>query len=256
MACNGGKLSCMIDSLIHIIAVLSAVVAMAWCQTEPSTRPATAAAVVDIRPGVEIGEDETARHAPTGLRFPAVLGEVNRLNPHVYDQRGHNVSTGYTIFPAFAAVTIYIYPLADGQSLEDASKQAVQDVEEAHPDWISMSRATTDDTLLGRGAPAQMHTSVWRSRGPDMGLPVPVESSLAVALFDGSYLVKVRATYPAEQAERARPAVAALLEAWRNANDLPAPDRAAGEAEGPEQPAGGRQEGGGAGGAGGGPVVK
>ena len=224
----------MLRRLVKLLALpLLALPLAAGCRgtaARESAAPPVKTGPADLRPKLAVAADRAARHAATGLLFPASLGLSPRVETSVYDDAGRDVSAGYDLFPSFAAVTLYVYPLPAGETVEQAFDEAKVELALAHTDWRAVGGETAAaGRLLGGAAGAPVYQSVYRGDRPDPAFNVPVESVLALAQLarpgdDGrSYLVSVRATYPAERADEARAALGELLRDWRSANDLPQP---------------------------------
>src|SRR4051812_1429495 len=70
-------------------------------------------------------------HAPSGMRFPEQVGEYRRLNVVRYDDRGDDVSAGYTLPRPGSPVTttVYVYPAPAGAEPRAALRDELGKIE-------------------------------------------------------------------------------------------------------------------------------
>lgn len=151
-------------------------------------------------------EDGTTwRHTPSGWRFPVAGGPFARLSRTMLDDAGYNVAVHYRIGPASwgaTLVTVYV-SVARGVPLAEEFEATKLEIVREYP-----------DSTLRRDGPA----AAAGLDGYEVVLDLPptddgrVRRTSLAAFEKGAVTIRIRASYPAAEAEIRAPQVAALVE--------------------------------------------
>ena len=152
----------------------------------------------------------TWRHGPSGWRFAETIGPFARLRRTMFDETGYNVAVHYRIGPGgWGATLVSVYVSVDrGVSLADE---------------FAASRAEIEKQFPG-AKPVDGAASAGTSPAASFDLPPDAQGRVrrtSLAAFEkGRAMIRVRASYPAAEAEARAPEVAALTEAIRASGPL------------------------------------
>ena len=135
-------------------------------------------------------------HVASGYRFAKERQGCERVNPHVYDESGENVSVGYNCPNPTLWLTVYIYPTAFGDTPNPSEhfrlviSEALAFHEKAKVD-IAAEMPLPLGTRTVNGFNAFLH---WSENKESIG-------SFAVLIPDGNRFVKVRTSFVLDESD-------------------------------------------------------
>ena len=140
----------------------------------------------------------TWRHGPSGWRFAEKIGPFARLRRTMFDETGYNVAVHYRIGPGgWGATLVSVYVSVDrGVSLADELAASRAEIEKQFP-----------------GAKPVEGTAATFDLPPDA--QGRIRRTSLQAFEKGRAMIRIRASYPAAEADVRAPDVAALTEAVR-----------------------------------------
>ena len=140
----------------------------------------------------------TWRHGPSGWRFAETIGPFVRLRRTMFDETGYNVAVQYRIGPGgWGATLVSVYVSVDrGVSLAEELAASRAEIEKQFP-----GAKPVDGAVATFDLPPDAQGRVRRT-------------SLS-AFEKGRAMIRIRASYPAAEADVRAPDIAALTEAVR-----------------------------------------
>jgi hypothetical protein len=159
-----------------------------------------------------------ARSTEDRLRafYPATLGGFYRTDVKRYDELGENASVGYNLFSDTGetriAFTAYFFPAKEGQSFDDAVKQATNEVRGERRGVKVLATEPVKTRQAGQDYEGRKVTFNYADEF-GRGEKQPLVSELYL-FKKGDKLVKHRVTYPAADAAYVQQRLAAFLPAF------------------------------------------
>jgi tetratricopeptide (TPR) repeat protein len=152
------------------------------------------------------GPDGTTwHHGPSGWRFPEQIGPFARLRRTMFDETGYNVAVHYRIGPGgWGTTLVSVYVAVDrGLPLAEEFAESRAEILKQYPAATPVADTKTADGV---------RTTV-------LDLPPDAQGRIrrtSLAAFEkGRVTVRIRASYPAAEADVRAPKVAALTETVR-----------------------------------------
>lgn len=193
------------------------------CSDEAERTPALSSSL--LSEPVQISQDGDFAHESSGMIFPKVITEFERVEITRFDEEGHNVATGYNMYTQEGNLyaTVYVYPALeelDNNSTKENTQSSVDETLTEHfeminkillmqnPDWSLIDNGVSDIHPEYKGSFAEYQFTDNRTIDAQK-----MRSILALYLVNQKWFVKFRFTYHEKGMKILEPQIKQLAQA-------------------------------------------